>query len=138
MSDDIKKESKLDEYQKEVKIDLELDRVILEDKQLKLPAIKGKWVARQLNHKKELSRLQTLYEDAIEQITEKIINEAAVGMSKIAASKQAESHELVKKIKSEIKEQVYIIEYLEKIEKVFSSMTYDIKNLTELIKMETM
>lgn len=137
MTDEIKKESLLAEYQKEAKLDLELDRIILEEKQLKLPAIKGKWVARMMNHKKELTRLNDLYEDAIEQISAKLINEAAISISKVIAAKQAESHELAKKIRAEIKEQQHIIEYLEKMEKVFSSMTYDIRNLTDLIKLET-
>jgi len=137
MTEEVKKESLFDIYQKEMDRDLLIDRINLEEVQLRLPALKGKWVARLMNSKKERDKLEKLYQDAIEQIGEKIKKESTIEISKISAERQAESHVLAKKIKNEIKDQEYIIEYLEKMEKVLSSTTYDIKNLTELIKLET-
>ena len=41
-------------------------------------------------------------------------------------------------INQQIKEHKLVIEFLEKSEKIFSSLTFDIKNLVEIIKLETM
>lgn len=137
MADDIKKESLYEQYLIEIDKDLELDRIILEEKQLKLPGIKGKWIGRLINHKKGIDNLWKLYNQAIKEVATKIINESPVAISKPVAQKSAEEDELVLKIRKEIKEQERIVEYLEKMEKVFSSMTYDIKNVIDLIKQET-
>ena len=137
MTEDIKKESVFEQYKKEIEKDTELDRIILEEKQLKLPAIKAKWVARLMNHKKEIDKLWELYNDAISNVTKKIIAESPVKISNKVAEDSAKDHELIIKIKKEIKDQERIVEYLEKIEKVFSSMSYDISNLISLIKLET-
>ena len=37
-----------------------------------------------------------------------------------------------------INEEKLIVEFLEKIEKIFSSLTYDIKNIIEIMKLEQM
>lgn len=136
MSEDVEKESTLIEYQKEMAKDLQLNRIELEEQQLKLPANKGKWVARYINHKKEIDKLTELLENAIDKIANKTIAESTIGISKIEAKKIAENHELVKKIKKEIKDHQRIVEFLEKHEKILSSMTYDISNILSLIKLE--
>jgi uncharacterized membrane-anchored protein YjiN (DUF445 family) len=130
--------NKLQEYIKELNDDTQLDRVILEDKQLKLPAIKAKWVSRLILSKKELSSLDDILEDAIEKISKQIKNEADVAINTLYAEKAAEKHEFVKKIKKQIKQTQNIIDFLEKTEKILSTMTYDIKNIVELIKQEQM
>jgi gas vesicle protein len=136
MTEEIKKDSQFELYKKEMEFDLQIDRVNLEEKQLKLPALKGKWVGRLMTHKKEKDKLNELYQQAIKQIAEKIKKEAVIELSSVAAEKQAESHELAKKIKKEIKEHEHIIEYLEHMEKHLSNITYDIKNITEMMKLE--
>lgn len=136
MPEEIKKESKLSEYQKEAQFDLELDRITLEDKTMKLPGIKGKWVARLMNHKSSIVDLEKIRHTAIEQIADQIEKTATIGLSKNAAKMQALDHQLVKKIDGQIKEHQLVIEYLEKLEKVLSSMSFDCSNIINLIKME--
>jgi hypothetical protein len=131
-------ESVLKKYQKEIAADLFLDRISLEEKTLKLPGIKGRWVSILVNHKKDIDNLWDLYNQALKSVTKKIIDESPVKISIKIAEESAKDHELILKIRKEIKEQERIVEYLEKMEKVFSSMSYDISNLITLIKMETM
>jgi len=138
MADEIKKDSLYEQYLIEINKDLELDRIILEEKQLKLPGIKGKWIGRLINHKKGIDNLWKLYNQAIKQVTEKIIKDSPVAISKPVAQKSAEEDELILKIRREIKDQERIVEYLDKMEKVFSSMTYDIRNVVDMIKQEIM
>lgn len=138
MTEEIKKESQFNLYKKEMTEDLQIDRITLEDKQLKLPGLKAKWVGRLMNHKREKDDLYDLYDQAIKQIADKIKKDSPIQLSNIGAEKQAETHDLAKKIKKEIREQDVTIEYLEKMEKHISSITYDIKNVIDIIKLETM
>ena len=128
----------LSKYQHEITQDTKLDRVIVEDVQLKLPGLKAKWQARLANHKTEIDKLTDLYNDAIETIANKIEKESLIQISIVIAKKQAENHLLVKKIKKQIQSNTRIVEYLENINKTFATMTYDIKNVIDLIKQETM
>ena len=41
-------------------------------------------------------------------------------------------------VQRRIDEQELIVEFLEKTEKTFSSLSFDIKNIIEIIKMETL
>ena len=54
------------------------------------------------------------------------------------AMKAAEKHSRVKDVNEKIKECKLIIEFLEKGERIFSGMSFDIKNITEIMKLETM
>lgn len=134
----VKDDSILLKYQKEVANDTKIDRIIIEEVQLKLPGLKSKWQARLLNHKSEIDKLEEIYDEAIEKIAIKLENESNVAISRVLTRKQAETHPLAKKIRKQIKEEIRIVEYLEKIEKTFATMTYDIKNIIDLIKSETM
>ena len=127
----------LQKYQKEIEKDTKLDRIILEEVQLKLPAIKAKWQSRCMNHKVDIDNLTDLYNEALVKIAQKIEAESTIALSQIMTKKQAENHPLAIKIQKQIRENTRIVEYLEKIEKTFASMSYDMKNMVELIKQET-
>ena len=126
----------LDIYIKELEDDTTINRFNLEEKQLKMPAIRAKWLSRYANTKKDLYDLYDMLEEAKEKITLKIKEESKISLSDIAAEKQSETHELVRKIKKEIKVKQLLIDYLEKVEKTTSTITYDIKNIVDLIKAE--
>ena len=128
---------KLKKYQREVSRDLEIDRILLEDKQMRLPGLKGKWVAALMNHKSEIDNLWELYNKALVNATVKVIKDSPIQLAKRVAEDKARESELIVKIRKEIKDQELIVEYLEKMEKVFSSMSYDISNVISLIKLET-
>jgi hypothetical protein len=105
---------------------------------LKVPGIKHKWVARLMNHKADVLELIEARETAISHLIKKIKSESPVTINDLLASKEAERHELITKVDKEMRDQRNIIEYLEKVEKLMSQITFDIKNLTELNKQETM
>ena len=136
MTEEAKELTQFELYRNEFVNDLKIDRVNLEEKQLELPAMKGKWVGRLMTHKNEKDKLYELYDLAIKKIGTKIASESPVELSKVASERQAQQHDLAKKIKKQIKEQDLLIEYLEKMEKHLSSITYDIRNITDMMKME--
>lgn len=128
--------NKLDKYIKEYDDDVSYDRVSLEDVNLKMPATKAKWIARYINAKKEYNELQDILANAIEKVVEIIKKESPVGITTQLAEKGAEKHELVKKIRKELRNQHLLIEFLEKTEKSIHTVTYDIKNSIDIIKSE--
>jgi hypothetical protein len=126
----------LDKYAKELEEDTEINRMILCDVQMKLPAIKHKWVARLINHKVEVDEVKSLIIQAKETIIEKQLSNTKVKMSRPSLEKNAESHETVIKLRNRVREVGFVIMYLEKVEKILSNMSFDIKNLTEIMKQE--
>lgn len=126
----------IDKYAKELEDDSQLDRMNVSEKQLKLPAIRAKWITRFINTKQDLNELYGILDEAIDKVSEKIKKESQIAISTPTAEKQAESNDLVKKIRKQIKENQLIIEFLEKVEKSTHVMTYDIKNVVDIIKSE--
>lgn len=129
----------LEEYMKELVDDTHLDQMNLTEQQMRLPTIKHKWVSRLIQHKDEVRKLKTLLNQARKKVVAQLkTSDEAVGLSKVAMDKLADQHETIQKIKDEIWANELIVEYLGKMESIFRGMSFDIKNLVELMKMETM
>jgi len=125
-----------DKYRAEIEEELDLSDFNIKDVQMKLPAIKHKWVARLIQQKIELNNYKKLKSEAIDNIVQNTRKENPVLLSDAALAKQAEKHNTVQKINLKIDECEILIEYLEKVEKVCSSTSFDIKNLVDIKKME--
>ena len=112
----------LEEYIKEMGKDVDLDEFNLKESQLKLPAIKHKWVGRLIRHKNELERYNTNRDNMIKQIAQEVIDQATYQVTLLTAQKAAEKHPSIKQINDSIREQKLIIEFLEKGERIFGGM----------------
>ena len=127
----------LEIFEKELKNDTKIDELNLLEKQMMLPSIKHKWVARLIEQKRKLNSLnrkkKTLREEVLKTLNEKGI---PTGIPKANIDKKIDSSDVVLKIQEEIEEVEITIEYLEKVEQIFRSMTYDLKNIVELTKLE--
>jgi len=123
-------------YNEEINEDVKMSEFNLKDKQMMLPGIKHKWVARLINHKRELAKLKSLKITAKEKIMAKYSTEASVHLSRPVIDKKTESHDVIKKINKNIKEEELTIVYLEKVEAIFRGMSFDIKNLIDIMKLE--
>ena len=128
----------LDQYNNELKDHLVLDEFNIKDAQMKLPGRKHLWVGRLMRHKQELNNLKSNKHKLLQKITKSIQESSAVRLSVPAAEKVAWNTEPIKEINLKINDQELIIEFLEKVEKIFSGMSYDIKNIIEIQKLETM
>ncbi len=117
--------------------DTAVDSFTIRDVQMKLPAIKHKWIGRLMRAKMKISEISRLRSDAISVLAEKLIKESPVQLSIPVAERKVKGTSTIVKFDSDIKDLSIIIEYLEKVEKVFSSMTFDIRNVTEIMKLET-
>lgn len=104
---------------------------------MKLPSIKHKWTARLIRAKRTVNEKTRAREGVIQDFINKAASVARITKTDDAIlRKQAYKTEAVISLTQEIEDTEILIEYLEKVEKILSTMTYDIKNLIELMKME--
>ena len=127
----------LESYIDELSEDVQIDEFNMKDVQMKLPSIKHKWTGRLMRAKMDIDEKYKEKYKLTERVAEALIKESPVTLSAPMARKTAEDHSDIRKLSAEIKEQKLIVEFLEKTEKTLSSITFDIKNIVEIIKLET-
>jgi len=128
----------IERYKDEIERDLIINDFNIKDVQLKLPSRKHYWAARlidaKISHHKLIKRKKILKTT----IATRIINEAPVRITQQTAEIAAESSDELQNISIEIKDYEYVIEYLEKVEKIMGGMGFDISNVIKIMAMETM
>jgi len=127
----------LNSYIKELEEDVKIDELNLKEAALMLPARKAKWVSRLIIEKNNLNDLHKERTRLINDVVEEIKKESHVRLATPTLEKAAEKHGKVATITQEIARKQNIIEFLERVEKTIHSIGFDIKNLIEVIKMET-
>jgi hypothetical protein len=126
-------DSLFETYQKEIAEDIKVDELSLKDKTMLVPTIKHKWVGRLMMHKVQLRKLNDIKKKEIKRLT----NNSPIPLSKSTLDQAINGDESIIKIQNSIERLEVIIEYLEKVEKLTSSLTWDCKNLIDLQKLET-
>ena len=124
----------INKYKFEFETDCKLSEMNLRERQLALPAIKHKYVAYLIQHKQQRYELEQAKKKAIAELISQ--SNIEVGLSRPATERKHENNPTIKKINNMITEQDIIIEYLEKIETITKSMTYDLGNLIKIMGME--
>lgn len=126
----------LEKYIKEIEEDLKIDEFTIKEASLKSPGKKHFWVSRLIQHKRNLLKLEQEKTQLKKKIMKEVQYQSPVKLSNVTLDKSADDSELIKKLSDKIDEEKLIIEFLEKTEKTFSSLTYDIKNIVEVMKLE--
>lgn len=127
-----------EKYSEELKEDTKVDELNLLQKQLMLPGIKHKWVARLIRQKRYLNDLNRKKKNtrvAVLAVLEK--DGIPPGIPKTSLDKKIDSSDSIQKITQEIEDTELGIEYLEKVEQILRTMTYDIKNIIDINRLET-
>lgn len=127
----------LEDYIKELESDLKISELELKDYQLKLPGIKHKWAGRCIRHKMELNELRKKRESLKKALVDKIMEQSPVKLNTPVAERTVEKHSEILDIDDKMKQLELIVELLEKSEKTLSSTSYDLKNIIDIIKLET-
>ena len=126
----------IERYKEEISKDLVINDFNIKDVQLKLPSRKHYWAARlidaKINHHRLIKRKKALKET----IVKRIVSEAPVRLTQQTAEIAAESSDELQNITIEIKDYEFVIEYLEKVEKIMSGMGFDISNIIKIMAME--
>jgi hypothetical protein len=127
----------LDKFKEEIVKDLKIDEMNLLDKQMMLPSLKHKWVARLIDAKRELNALnrrkKVLRESVLEEFKK---NGIPPGILKSTIDNKISCSDPMLKLQEEIEEKEIVVEYLEKVEVIFKNMSFDLKNIVEINKME--
>lgn len=130
--------SLLDQYISEIEKDLQINEFNLKDSSMRTPSRKHYWVSKLIKHKRNLYKLEKERDNLKKDITQKIIKESPVKVALPVAEKASLNHESIKEVQSKINDEKLIVEFLEKTEKVFSAVGFDIKNIIDIMKMEQM
>ena len=128
----------LEKYRSEIAADLYIDDFNIKEAQLKLPSRKHFWVARLIDAKiaqKELIRKKIKLKELL---IAKIRDESPVSLSNPTIEKLVSDREEMQKINNKIDEYDILILYLEKVEKIFSTLHWEIKNIIDINKAEQM
>jgi hypothetical protein len=120
----------------EVEKDLVVNDFNIKETQLRLPARKHYWVARLIEAKSELQKLNDKEKKLQKKLAIKIKEEAPMHLTDKVISTLIDEQDEMFNIKDNKRDLTNVIEYLEKVEKIMSSMGFDIKNIIELNKLE--
>ena len=126
----------LDQYIDEIEKDLQINEFNLKDSSMKTPARKHYWVSKLIRHKRNLLKLRQQRDSIKKDVIQKIIAESPVKVTVPVAEKASYRHDKMKDVSNQISNEELIIEFLEKTEKTFSAVGFDIKNIIEIMKME--
>ena len=130
--------SMLEAYLKEMEKDVVFDDFTIKETQMKLPAIKHKWVGRLVRHKQELHGKESEYNNFKRRLIKEARENSTYQVTEPALEKIVVKHEKLVNRLEDIDDLKLLIEFLEKAEKLFNGMSFDIKNLIEIMKMETL
>ena len=125
----------LRQYKTEFDKDSSINEMNIRDRQMMLPGIKHKYVAYLIQHKHKKFELECAERKAIHDMMTAATPD--IGLSRPAMEKKHEGHPAIKRINEMIEEQEILITYLEKVETITRSMTYDLSNLIKIIELET-
>jgi len=126
----------LERYIKEIAEDLKIDEFNIKELSLKTPARKHFWVSRLITHKRNLLKLETDKSSFKKAVINELHNQSPVKLTQLTADATAETHDKIKDINTKISEEKLLIEFLEKTEKTFSSLSYDLRNVVDIMKLE--
>ena len=128
----------IDQYKKEIQTEFQVDEFNIKDVSMKTPGRKHFWVCKLIQHKKNLLNLKAQRYNLKKELVKLIQQESPVKVTLPVAEKTAYTHEKMVELQHQIDDQELIIEFLEKTEKTFTSLSFDIKNIIEIMKMETL
>jgi len=127
----------INQYLDEASIDTNLDRLEVTSTQEQLIANKHKWSARLINHKINLNSLKFQRSSLLDEYIIDYQDKEPVRVNRSIAEKAVQNKKEIKSIDQKIQNEALIISFLENIYKNISFATNDIKNLIELMKLET-
>lgn len=130
--------TKIEMYQKEVINDLKINDMTLSDKSFEIPQKKHYWVTKLIIEKQELMKLERNKKQLEKEVMKMQKDELPVTLSKQSMRGAVYNTQTMQTITQQIDEQKLLVEYLEKVEKIFSFITNDVKNIVEVKQMELM
>lgn len=120
----------------EIMEQLQINDMNIGDKAIKLPAIKQFWIAKMIQYRIEIKKLEDQKSEGLVKFIEKMNNESEVQLSKESVTKMYNGSKQVKALNERIQVLNLIVEYLNDVKYALGRATDDIKNKIELDKLE--
>jgi hypothetical protein len=127
----------LGKYIEELKQDCIVDEINLKEAALVLPAKKAKWVSRLILEKNNFNKLEKERKQLIQKLIELLKEEAVVNISIAVLKSKAEQHEHVLELDAKMQQSKNTIDFFERVEKIMSSMSFDVGNIIKIVQLET-
>jgi hypothetical protein len=127
----------LSKYMEELVKDCIIDEINLKESALILPAKKAKWVARLILEKNLANKLEKDRKEKVNSLIDAIKHEAVASLSLAVLKNLAEKDTSVIDLDLKIEESRNLIDFFERIEKIMSSMSFDIGNIIKIVQLET-
>lgn len=127
----------LGKFIEELKEDCVVDEINLKESALILPAKKAKWVARLIIEKNNLNKLEKDKKELMNSLIERLKEESVTSLSSAVLKNIAEKDTSIIEIDQKIEDSKNLIDFLERIEKIMSSMSFDIGNIIKIVQLET-
>ena len=127
---------KLEQYSKEITEDLKLNEMVIQQKSFEIPQRKHYWVTKLILEIQELNKLERK-----KKVLEKIAlekQEPLVQMSTASMKNVIANTKPMQEITQEIEDQKMLVEYLNKVEKIFAYITNDVKNIIEIMQLQVL
>jgi hypothetical protein len=119
----------LKKYQQQYQEFCGIDDFNLEDRAKRVPAEKHFWVCRLIDAKIEMDNLNKMKTTHRNVLKQKILTESPIALNEQVLSTQVDKSPSMDTINQKIKEQAFIIEYLEKLVNQITFIGNDIKNI---------
>jgi hypothetical protein len=126
----------LKKYISEINEELKVNDLNIKEVQMRLPSRKHFWVARLINAKVEKNNLLKDKKRLVKNLVKRIRDESPVTLTPQTAEQMAIKSSEVEEVDVKIKELDVIVEYLEKVEKIFANMHWEIKNIIQINEQE--
>lgn len=132
-------DEKLKLYSEEIQQDCRMDQLNVKEKVGDLASIRHKWVARLIRARRDILVLERTKKNTIaEAIQISKTRNSPVELSPRAIAAKCATQPSIITIDEQIGNISILVDYLERVEKVFQAMGHDARNLVELIKIETL
>jgi hypothetical protein len=125
----------LKRYQSQFEEFVRIDDFTLENVTKRIPAEKHFWVCRLIDAKIEKDKLFKLKASTKHTLQKKLMEESPVALNKQVLDDLDKTPSL-ENINQKIKEQEYLVEYLDRIVSLITFISQDIKNIIELKKLQ--
>ena len=119
----------------EIKQDLELDEIDLREKQMLLPSIRHKWVGRLIRAKYDRAKTEKQRKRTIASLMKTAEN--LVAGSNRSKFESVKASDPVRLLDEQLIQYDLLIEYLDRVTDICTKVGFDVKNLLEIIRLET-
>lgn len=126
--------AQIEQYARELDIDTQVDVTNVMEKQMSAPNVRHKWLYRLTQAKQGLLQLVTQKEALLEQK----MQGNPLPVSAPVLKRKAESDADIRKLNLAIQQQELLVGHLNDAVKQIQQMSFDFKNLVELMKMENL